>query len=254
MPVGCNVMNTLDNIFGLDMHKNVPPPPPVGPVPAPHLVVATLGMAFPLASSKAVTDVFADHGMVVARQHDLAIGTQPYHFGVNALLPVVLLGAGNKSEFGVGSVQTKNGRLAVALVPLAGINPQLDCNEPYPKPTSMCIASFATVEAGFTLGDFIGGVVAMASDVFFTWLVSTISSKAIPWAIEAAFGIEGLLVAGLFGAAFPVAGEYAKEMGEMAVGWFIGTPLGYSFPFPWTGWGGAINDFFNDLFSPTPTP
>lgn len=274
-----NLLNSIQLVAGVDMHKQIPPPPPAGPLPAPHVVVAVMMMAHP-SGTQASTTVRAGWGYALGRQHDLSMG--PYHFAANLMLPLVWLGAGNKAEFGSGSVSIdvggKSKRLAVAVIPGAGLNMQLDCNEPCALPTSICVASLNTVYAGFSLGDFIGGFVAMVVDIGITYVVGEIADV-----ITGALG--GLAIAGLgevlallgpeallVGAVVEiVAGPVIHEAVKMGIGWLIGTPLGYSYtgPVPGTGggahfgpgstYGGKANDYINDhvshyidTFSPTP--
>jgi hypothetical protein len=274
MPVGCNALNSIQMIAGCDMHKQIPPPPPVGPLPfAPHVVIAITGMA-PASTSKASTTVKAGWGYALGRQHDLGMG--PYHFAANLLLPLVWAGAGNKAQFGVASVSiesqgSKGVKLAVALIPGAGLNLQLDCNEPCALPTSMCIASLNTVTAGFSLGDCLGGFAAMISDIAITWLTGQIAealtgvAEGVLGGILELIGPEALLVAGLAAAALPTLAYTLKETTKMMIGWVIGSPLGYSYTGKilgvQVGWGstygGALNDTINDhvshYISPPPT-
>ncbi len=270
---GNNLLNSIQLVCGCDMHKQIPPPPPVGPVPAPHVVVAVMMMAHP-SGTKASTTVKAGWGYALGRQHDLSMG--PYHFAANLMLPIVWAGAGNKAEFGSASVSIdvsgEAKRLAVAVIPGAGLNMQLDCNEPCALPTSICVASLNTVYAGFSLADFIGGFVAMVVDIAITWLVGEIAGfltdvlggLAIAGLGEvlALLGPEALLVGAM---AEMVIGPVIHEAVKMGIGWLIGTPLGYSYVGevpgthggahfgPGSTYGGKFNDYINDNISPTPT-
>jgi hypothetical protein len=174
--VACKVLNATHVVVGLDFHNSIPPPPPAGPEPMPHIVVTVLGAASPSTAKMSTKVMAGPGGAALGRQHDVGPGI--YHVAVNALLPIVWAGAGNKAEFGVSSVVTDQGRLAVAVVPMVGINAQLDCANPCPTPTSVAIASTNTVLAGFTLGDFVGGVAAGVSDTLITWLVDNISGPS----------------------------------------------------------------------------
>jgi hypothetical protein len=243
-------------VVGLDFHNNIPPPPPAGPEPMPHMVVATLGMASPSTAKMSTKVMAGPGGAALGRQHDIGPGI--YHVGVNALLPIVWAGAGNKAEFGVSSVVIDQGRLAVAAIPMVGINLQLDCGDPCPTPTGFALAMTNTVLAGFTLGDFVGGLVAGASDLLITWLVSAISGaavkKGLPALVGAIAGPEGVLVVGLVGAAFPVPFAMAEAKLSQYIGWCIGTPLGFSYKWaPGNKYGAKLNDALNDHISPTPT-
>ena len=271
---GNNLLNSIQLVAGCDMHKQIPPPPPAGPVPAPHVVTAVMMMAAP-SGSQASTTVRAGWGYALGRQHDLSMG--PYHFAANLLLPLVWLGAGNKAEFGSASVSIdvkgSAKRLAVAVIPGAGLNMQLDCNEPCALPTSICVASLNTVTAGFTLADFIGGFVAMVVDIAITWAVGEVAdlgagllgglATAGLGEVLALLGPEALLVGGIVAI---VAGPVIHEAVKMGIGWLIGTPLGYSYTGPVPGthgkehfgpgstYGGKLNDYINENISPTPKP
>jgi hypothetical protein len=269
---GCNVLNSIQLVQGIDMHKQIPPPPPAGPLPAPHVIVAVMGMADP-SGAQVSTTVKAGFGFALGRQHDLSMGM--YHFAGNLMLPIVWAGAGNKAEFGSASVSVgvdgKAKRLAVACIPLVGINLQLDCNEPCALPTSVCDASLNTVFAGFSLADFVAGFIAGVVDGAITWLVGKIAGGiadllggiAIAGLAEvlALLGPEALLVGAI---AEMVGGPVIHEAVQMGIGWLIGTPLGYSYTGPVPGghgvkfgpgstYGGRLNDYINDHLSPTPT-
>jgi hypothetical protein len=252
--VGCKVLNTTHLVAGLDFHNSIPPPPPVGPEPMPHVVLTVLGMpgSAPTISTKVMA---GPGGAALGRTHD--IGQGMYHVAVNALLPIVWAGAANKAEFGVATVSTDAGRLAVAVVPMVGINVQLDCGDPCPTPTSVAIASTNTVLAGFTLGDFVGGLVAGVADTLISWVVGMISggiAKELPLFLVSLLGPEAVLAVGLVGAAFPVSFALVEAKLGQYIGWAIGTPLGFSYSWaPGSNYGNKLNDTLNDFFSPTPT-
>jgi len=247
-------------VAGLDFHNSIPPPPPAGPAPMPHVVAYVMGLAS-ASTAKLSTKVMAGPGgAALGRQHDLGPGM--YHVAVNALLPIVWSGAGNKAEFGVSSVKTDAGTLAVACFPMVGLNLQLDCGDPCPTPTSLAIASTNTVLAGFTLGDAIGGLVAGVSDFLITWVVSTISGAivkdGVPALLAALLGPEAVLAVGLVGAVAPVSFAIAEAKLGQYIGWMIGTPLGFSYDWaPGSKYGGKLNDYLNDHISnyiSPPTP
>lgn len=270
MKVPCKALNSIQMIVGCDFHKQIPPPPPAGPLPAPHIVLYMTGLAMP-ATAKISTSIRAGWGWSLGRQHDLGMGI--YHFAANALLPLVWAGAGNKAEFGVASVKVgdisgSSARMAVAVVPWIGINFQLDCSEPLPLPLSRCIASFNTVVAGMTLADFVAGVISGIVDAIYVYVVGKIAGAIVSGAgaiiegilAEVTGGISVMLQIGLVAAAFPTAAAYIGGVAELLVGWTIGSPLGYSFDsiaghkLPWTSWGGELNDSINEWISPTPKP
>lgn len=260
MPVGCNALNSFQLVAGCDFHKQIPPPPPAGPLPmAPHVVVYCMGFAMPSTAKKSTT-VKAGWGYALGRQHDLGMGI--YHFAANILLPLVWAGAANKAEFGSGSVKIDVGgeglRMAVAVVPMVGINVQLDCNEPCAMPTSICIASLNTVKAGFSLGDFVAGFLAGCLDVLVTYISGKIAGAILKGAgaivegilAEVAGGITAMLGAGIVAAAFPTATYVLGAVASQLVGWAVGSPLGYSYSWaPGSVYGGKANDALNDWLS-----
>ncbi len=263
MPAGCKALNSVQLVAGCDVHKQMPPPPPAGPVPAPHVVVYCMGFAMP-STAKQSTTVKAGWGYALGRQHDLGMGI--YHFAANVLLPVIWAGAGNKAEFGASkvrvAVQEKSLPMAVALIPRIGLNLQLDCNEPCPMPTSTCVASFNTVEVGFSRADCLAGFAAMLADVAVTWASSKIVGGAFKLAGagmtkvlgKSVRGIQTMLTAGLVAAAFPTTAEYIGSVSNLVVGWVVGSPLGYSPDFaPGGGYGGKLNEAINDSIAPAPT-
>ncbi|HXI58130.1 MAG TPA: hypothetical protein VNO55_18820 [Polyangia bacterium] len=261
MPVPCKALNSFHLVAGCDLHKQIPPPPPVGPNPfAPHVVVYCLGFAMPSTSLKSAT-VKAGMGHALGRQHDLGMGI--YHFAANILLPLVWAGAGNKAEFGVASVTigaTPQGpkRMAVALVPFVGLNLQLDCSEPLPLNTSLVVASFNDVSAGFTLRDCIAGFVAMRVDQLYVFLVGAVIGKAANGFVallgKTVIGNMAMLAGGVVAAAFPKTAAYLGAVATQLVGWIVGTPLGYSKESKLSSLGGKLNDSITEWISPTPTP
>jgi hypothetical protein len=254
--VASQALNTTHVIAGCDFHNQLPPPPPL---PAPHVVTWCIGMAGPGTSKEALT-VKAGPGGALGRQHDCGMG--PYHFAANSLLPLVWAGAGNKAQFAASSVRLQTGNMAVATIPIAGLNMQLDCNDPIALPTSMCVASLNTVFAGFTPGDAIGGFAAMLSDIALTFIVGKVaglitqgSAKVLASALGAVAGPVPLMVVGVAMTAFPTAAAYVSGTSNMVVGWLIGTPLGYSVQdAPGSAYGAKLNDSVNDYFAKPTSP
>ncbi len=263
-------LNALHIVTGCDIHLSIPPPVPPTGTPMPHIIVYVMGLAMPSTSKMSERHVKAGWGLALGRQHDLGMGI--YHFWANWLLPAIWLGAGNKAEFGSGTVKLDKGRMAVAVYPLIGINLQLDCQQlpaPLPLPTSVCIASFNTVSAGFTWGDFFGGVFAMLFDALVTYAVNLVVAK-LPGGLSklapaawraAASGVLGRIAGTVVGrVTIAVLRQTAKigfdgsAFGQILLGMFVfGTPLGYSYKNAPVGkYSGDINDVINDTFSPDP--
>ncbi|HXJ19460.1 MAG TPA: hypothetical protein VMT03_04435 [Polyangia bacterium] len=233
-----HVLNSTHPVIGCDSHSQAPPPqPPLGP----HIVVGGMGQADPT-TSKASATVKAGAGYALGRQHDLGRGK--YHFAANMLLPLVWAGAGNKAEFGCSSVRVggcgkDNEALSMAAALGWGLNLQLDCGEPCPAPTSICIASFNTVFAGLTAADKVAGFQAMTVDLVLTWAVGKIAgvlasalhgrAYEILGDVLSLLGPDARFVGALLDAA---AAPTVRELMKTAIGWFIGTPLGYSYSGP----------------------
>ena len=147
--------------------------------------------------------------------------------------------------------------MAVALIPGVGLNPQLDCNEPCPRPTSVCIASFNSVTAGFSVADCVAGFAAMAGDIAATWMSSKIVGgffSGIASVLgKSALGIQVMLAVGVTEAAFPAAAQYISSVAGLLAGWAVGSPLGYS-P-DWargSKYGAKLNDAIDDWITPGP--
>jgi hypothetical protein len=225
---------------------------------APHAVVSCMGFAMP-ATAKQSSTVKVGGGYAIGRQHDLGAGM--YHFAPNTLLPLIWAGAGNKAEFGSSTVSIdvkgQSLRMAVALLPGVGLNPQLDCNEPCPMPTSVCIASFNTVTAGLSAADCVAGFAAMTADIAASWMSSKIVGGACSKIAEilgkSALGIQTMLVVGVVGSEFPKSAEVVSQVAKLLGGWVLGSPLGYSRKRAIGNvYGGEANDAINDWLSPTP--
>jgi hypothetical protein len=238
MGAASKVLNSIQLVAGMDLHEQLPATPPV----APHVVVAMMSLASP-ATTKISATVKAGWGYALGRQHDLGPGQ--YHFAINLLLPLVCLGAGNKAEFGCASVSIggcgvdgkKSFQMAVATGGLIGLNAQLDCGEPCPMPTSTCIASMNTVHAGLTDADVRIGFRAMVIDAAITWLVGKVVGGLTARGCGRLGHVLGLL--GIEALTDVTVRKATHEPLKMLLGWFVGTPLGYSFP-------ANLNDFVHD--------
>ncbi len=207
--VGMKCLNTIQPIFGVDMHKTIPPPLPVPPF-APHVVVwgegwsQKTGFMWAVANSKAASPesgvakpVQLCWGYAIGRGHDA--GPHPGHIWPNILLPLILLGSGSKSEFASGTVKHKQGNIAIAVA--YAVNMNLDCQDfPIPPlPTGFVMAMFSTVEAGFTLGDFLGGLFSMLMDMALTWLSGLAVAGLTSVISSAGRGLSGAFKSAFFG-------------------------------------------------------
>ena len=232
-----NVLDSSQPVLGCDPHSQLPSTPPIGP----HIVAGVMGVADPT-TSKVSRTVKVGPGFALGRQHDLGRGL--YHFAGNLLLPLVCAGAGNKAEFGCASVivgncgsQDEGLSMAVAVYPGVGLNVQLDCGDPCPLPSSVCIASFSTVHAGLTAVDILGGYDAMRVDLVLSWLfgeVAGVLANALRGPVCRGMGNVLALLAPdaklLLAALETLAGSTAHQLARLVIGWFIGTPLGTPCP------------------------
>ena len=187
---GFPVLSTMQLIVGVDMHKSIPPPPPAGPLMLPHPVVWFSGLSQKTgfmwaiaATSRACSPesgcpnpTVVGHGHACGRTHDA--GPHPAHVWPNVFLPIILLGSSSKSEFGAGSVKVRvspqGGDSSDMAVNVAwALNFNLQCQDfPLPPaPTGLCFTSNYTVTAGFSLADFVRGLVQCLLDAGVTWLV-----------------------------------------------------------------------------------
>jgi hypothetical protein len=190
---GFPVLTTLQPIVGFDMHKAIPPPTPPPPM-VPHVVVWGVGLSqktsfqWAISTSKASSPesgcakpVLVGMGHACGRQHDA--GPHPGHIWPNVLLPLILLGSASKAEFGSSTVK-------IAVSPIGGgsadmginvayvMNTNLDCYDaPLPPcPTGFAITLNYSVMAGFSLKDFLHGLLQLVADSFLTWFVGMVCS------------------------------------------------------------------------------
>jgi hypothetical protein len=210
--VGMKCLNTIQPIFGVDMHRAIPPPLPTPPF-APHVVVwgegwsQKMSFQWAIANSKAASresgcakPVAVCYGYGIGRAHDA--GPHPGHIWPNLLLPLILLGSGSKSQFASGTVKLPTGNMAIAV--LFAVNLNLDCQDfPIPPlPTGTVIAALCTVKAGFTLGDLLGGLFSMLVDMAISWISGLIVAGLTSAIAAVGRGLLGGALARLFGGAF----------------------------------------------------
>jgi hypothetical protein len=83
----------------------------------------------------------------------------------------------------------------MAIAVAFAVNLNLDCQDfPIPPlPTGVVMAMFSTVEAGFTLGDFLGGLLSMLTDMLVTWLSGLICAGITSGLSGIGRGLSGAL-------------------------------------------------------------
>jgi hypothetical protein len=189
---GFPVLTTLQPIFGFDMHKSIPPPPPAGPLLVSHPVVWGVGLSqksrlmWAVGTSKACSPesrcpkpIAVGAGHACGRTHDA--GPHLGHAWPNLLMPLVVIGSASKAEFGSGTVKvgTANGPKDMAVNAAYAMNFNLNCQEfPLPPlPSGMALTVNYNVTAGFGLMDFVRGLTQMGLDMAITWAVSALCAS-----------------------------------------------------------------------------
>lgn len=239
---GFPVFTTLQPIVGADQHKSIPPPPPVGPLMVPHVVVWGSGLSQKTgfmwaiaATSRAAspesgctTPTTVGMGHACGRTHDA--GPHPGHIWPNALLPLILLGSASKAEFGSGTVKIAispqgGGKADMAVNVAYALNFNLDCQDfPVPPlPTGLCFTINYNVLAGFSFMDFLRGLIQMAADMLLTWVVGLACaglSAGLSGIIGKILGKGslGALTAAAFRSSFSLGGEVGGTAIRSAAG------------------------------------
>jgi hypothetical protein len=215
---GLPVLTTMQPIVGIDFHKSIPPPPPVGPLMTPHVVAWFSGLSqkenflWSVASTSKASSpesgclkpTQVGSGHACGRTHDA--GPHPGHIWPNVLLPLIMLGSGSKAEFGSGTVKVAVSHVAGDSVDLGVnlayfMNLNLDCADfPLPPtPTGMCFTTSYNVTAGFTTSDFLRGLVQMLFDSVLTWVVGLACAEigaVLSGVVGQVMGQNGLLAMG----------------------------------------------------------
>ncbi|MBA3697938.1 MAG: hypothetical protein H0W78_03580 [Planctomycetes bacterium] len=160
----CAVLKHYMPMLGGDFHDTIPPPGPVVVPSIPHFVAANLVIGpWGALTGKSQPDVIsAATGITLLRTTDIG-PLVPHISAPHYLLPVLLLGSASKSEFGATSVMTANGPVAVCVASVVNFN--LNCHgTPVPPLPTGVVIGMTTHFTGFTLGDFLAGVLCMVMD------------------------------------------------------------------------------------------
>lgn len=248
----CCVIANCHEMVGVDFHDSYPtfitPPIPRGP----HIVTARvrLGPWF-MAGGNETAKVVMPPGNAISKIFDIGIFIPHVPLVPDVYFWLYTLTSSSQGHFGVSSVQTEKGPIAVAL--MLFVNPQLHCEGPLtcpPAPTGAVLAP-NTVVAGMSIGDFIAGFITMALTSAVAFGLAHLLDKAIP---AVASGIMNTLVrvvsprimlpVTVLGVAltkaFPSGTALANTVAETVIGWGIGSPTGYSFGA--SPLGGLLND------------
>jgi len=221
--ISCVMLNT-HMMFGVDFHNGLMPAAPA-PIPiemGPNIVTPTplcLGPWGALTGKPSPTVMATPGGIVMQQGTD--IGPLIIHIPIpfNLLLPLVILGSASKCYFGASTVQSGGlkgtGPVAVALLSVMNIN--LNCGT-FASTTGIVPAP-NTVNALFTLGDFISGLVTMFVEALFQDILNLIFDKGLGGLAEAAFGKAAMEALGP---------QIAANILGAVLGLAAGSPLGAS--------------------------
>jgi hypothetical protein len=169
-----NLLLKWHPMVGLDVHDEINAVVPAAPAPkVPHVCGHVLnGWDFATLSPEKIK---VDGMQIVLRGSDIKYGIVHVPippFPPVGLLPLVIAFSASKSHFGPSSVTVNGNPIAAAL--LVVVNPNLNCSSIAPLPTGLVVAP-STVVCGMTLGDIVGGVVAMAADIAFQVVVGKLT-------------------------------------------------------------------------------
>ena len=249
--VFCALM-TIHPMFGVDLHDGIPPPGPVTVPKIPHFTVAKLKWA--LSTSLPTPKVQGPFGFSLMQQ-GTDIGNFIPHIAANYLVPLLIATSGSKSHWGASTVQVEKQPAAAAL--LVAVNPNLNCAGAVcpPLPSGFVLAP-NTVLVGLTLGDFLGGLFAMAVDLGLQYALNRIFASGA--ATRFFNRLQGPLIralmpnaprfvsltTALLGQASPILSHplIANTLGNLvptAVGVLLGSPLGYTPPTGLVGQGAS---------------
>ncbi len=210
------VLRQYHVMAGCDLHDEVTAVIP--PVPAPKIphIAGHVMQGWGITSTALMTDDTVKALGTKIMQRDTDIGNGIIHVPIPpyppcALLPLIIPFSGSKSYFGPQTVVAQNKPIAGAL--LIVVNPNLNCADPCAMPLNVVVA-WGNVVCGMSIGDIIGGILAMGIDA----------------AITFGFNKLGGWVGGkLFG---KVTNVFFNKMAEGLVSQVIqqltGSPLGYT--------------------------
>lgn len=256
----CCVITRYHPMVGCDLHATWPTMPLPAPVPmGPHFVAAVSRVGpWWMAEPNRSTMVETAAGQPLSKVFD--IGMFIPHLGPNhpLLLVILLLTSSSQGHFGVSSVeiQVNAGKGPVAVALALVVNPQLNCNDrmffPIPLPTGILITP-NTVVAGLTLGDLLAGLLSMVITSAVTAVIglalNKIAGPVVKWVggrfVNLSHSLlgrivmrmpdryfrvffQGTLIGAILAKRF---GPHADALFGMLLGWSVGSPTGYAFPF-----------------------
>lgn len=246
----CALLLTYHPMIGIDFHDTYPVP--LGPmVPrGPHGVGALLRFP-PWFMGTRSKEVDCRFGNPMARGTDIKLGIPHLPLVPNFVIYPIMysIASGSQSHFGVSTVQTEVGPVAVAV--LKYINFNLNCEGPAscpPLPTGIVIAH-NTVLAGMTMGDFIAGLVTMVAVSLLQFAIGHILSfgtklggillrrllggviRILPLKKGFVLAVIALTLRNQIRKASKAQRVLLDELFGLLVDWSGGSPMGFSFEF-----------------------
>ena len=211
-----NLLRPYHVMVGCDLHNEVTATIPPAPAPMIPHVVGHVMQGSGIMSTVLMTgdDVKALGTKIMQRDTDIGwfiphVPIPPYP--PCALLPLIIAFSGSKSYFGPSSVLANNKPIAGALLVVVNLN--LNCADPCAMPLNVVI-TWGNVVCGMSVGDILGGILAMGIDAAITFGFNKLGG----WAGGKAFG--------------NVANVFFKKLGEGVIGQLaqqlFGSPLGYT--------------------------
>lgn len=169
-----NILGNWHLMIGSELHyfwlsgSPVPAPPPAVLNHISSMILNGTG----LTASK-TTNVQATNNKIIHQGSD--IGNFILHVNIppapiNLFLPLHIAFSGSKSMFGVNTVIAEDNPVGVAVAVIMNFN--LNCSDPVYLPGGVVYAFPMTCQAGFTLADFLGGLMHMAFDMAISYAIN----------------------------------------------------------------------------------
>ena len=166
-----NVLRQYHIMVGCDFHNEVMAAIPPAPAPMIPHVVGHVMQGWGITATALMTQETLKALGTKIMQRDTDIGNGIIHVPIPpwppcALLPLIIPFSGSKSYFGPSSVLAEKKPIAAALIVVVNLN--LNCADPCAMPLNVVIA-WGNVVCGMTIGDILGGILAMGIDAAITF-------------------------------------------------------------------------------------
>lgn len=195
---------TIHGFIGMGSHNALYPPAPT-PAIVPHVSMDTLlGLTL---GAKFTTTVIGPFGFQFIQQGNDS-GQIVSHIAIpppSVLVPVVIAFGSSKPMFAASTVKMQGTPVAAGMIPFCFTSINQGCNDPCNYPGDMVICP-NTVLVGLTLGDFLGGLLAIGVDCAISAIANKIGG-------EVAEGVMGAIASRV---AAPVMRALSSEMTEAA--------------------------------------